>query len=391
MTESLRDAIDDLARAFEEFKQANDQQLIEIKTRGGADAVTTAKVDRLNARLDKLSDELEQTQTALSRSIKGDAGPIAGRRTDEQKAFDTFTRMGIEVMTPEERKALTVSTDTTGGYLAPAEYVREIIKAQVEFSPMRTIARVRQTVGPSTKIPKRTGQFSAVWTSEQGTRSETDGLRYGMEDVPNHELYGLVDISQQNLEDSAFDLESELQAEFSEQFAVAEGAAFVSGTGVGKPFGFLSASDVGITNSGNASAVTADGMIDLYHAVKTAYARNGSWTLNRRTLGAVRKLKSEDNQYLWQPGLATLRPSTILDAPYVEVPDMPDVAAGAAVYPIAFGDFRRAYTIVDRVMMSVLRDPFTQATSGNVRFLARRRVGGQVVLAEAIRKLKIAA
>ena len=127
------------------------------------------------------------------------------------------------------------------------------------------------------------------------------------------------------------------------------------------------------------------GLIALWHAVKTAYAIRGVWLLNRNTLAAVRRLKDADKNYVWQPGLAEGQPNTILGSPYVEVPDMPNEGAGAT--PIAFGDFRRGYTIVDRIALSVLRDPFTQATAGNVRFIARRRVGGQVVLAEAIAKL----
>ena len=158
--------------------------------------------------------------------------------------------------------------------------------------------------------------------------------------------------------------------------------------------GFMTNGDVAETNSGSAATIAdaagqANGLIDMAHNLKTAYARNGTWLLNRKTLGAIRKLKDDQNGYVWMPGLAALRPSTILDAPYLEVPDMADEAANA--YPIAFGDWRRAYLIVDRISMSVLRDPFTQSTSGTVRFVARRRVGGQVVLAEAIRKLKCAA
>jgi HK97 family phage major capsid protein len=151
-------------------------------------------------------------------------------------------------------------------------------------------------------------------------------------------------------------------------------------------------SAVAFTVSGDAdeikdSAGTANGLITLYHALKTEYARNATWVLNRTTLGAIRKLKEATTEaYIWQPGLADLRPNTILSAPYVEVPDMP--SEGADTFPIAFGDWRRAYVIVDRIVMSILRDPFTQATSGNIRYIARKRVGGQVMLAEAIRKLK---
>ncbi|MFP5433501.1 MAG: phage major capsid protein, partial [Alphaproteobacteria bacterium] len=131
------------------------------------------------------------------------------------------------------------------------------------------------------------------------------------------------------------------------------------------------------------------GLLSLKYGLKTAYARNATWLMNRTTLGAVRRLKDNDKNYIWMPGIAQGRPNTIDGDPYVEVPDMPNEGAGTT--PVAYGDFKRAYTLVDRIAMEMLRDPYTQATSGNVRFIFRRRLGGQVVMAEAIRKLTCAA
>lgn len=293
-----------------------------------------------------------------------------------------------------EYKAMTVTDDTTGGYLAPIEYVREIIKGVTEISPVREIVRVRTTASKSILLPKRTGQFAARRTSEQGTRSETTGLTYGTVEIDAPEIYALVDISQQNLEDSAFDLESEIRMESEEQFAVKEGAEFVTGTGVGEMQGIVTACNAGIissTVSGSAAVIAdangvADGLMTLFHAIKTQYTRQGLWALNRLTLGAVRKLKDGQKQYIWQPGLANGVPNTILGAPYKEVPDMQ--SEGANTFPIGFGDWKRAYTLLDRVGMQLLRDPYTQATSGMIRFLMRRRAGGRVVLGEAVRLLK---
>ena len=124
-------------------------------------------------------------------------------------------------------------------------------------------------------------------------------------------------------------------------------------------------------------------MIDTFYAIKTGYVGTAVWTMARPTIAEVRQLKDGQGNYLWIPGIATAAPNTILGAPYVEMVDMPAIAGGAN--PIAFGDFRRGYIIIDRVKMALLRDPFTQATSGAIRFIARKRVGGQVVLAEAIR------
>jgi HK97 family phage major capsid protein len=240
-------------------------------------------------------------------------------------------------------------------------------------------------------IPKRTGVFAARRVSEQGTKTETTGLTYGLEELPVTELYALIDISNQMLEDAAFDMQAEITNESSEQFAVKEGAEFVSGTGVGQPEGILTNADVGFTVSGTAATIAdangvADGIIALKHAVKSAYARNANWVLNRTTLGSVRTLKDSNKRYIWMPGIQNAAPNTIDGDPYVEMPDMPSEGAGA--FPMAYGDFRRAYTWVDRITMEMLRDPYTQATSGNIRFIVRKRSGGQVVLGEAIRKLK---
>ncbi len=250
---------------------------------------------------------------------------------------DAHTK-GIINLTPEQQKALSdvtaeykamsVGNDTTGGYLAPAEYVRDILKTVTEISPARQLARVRTTGNKSILLPKRTGQFAALWTAENATRTETTGLTYGMLEIFTHELYAMIDISEQNLEDSAFNLGAEIAFEATEQFAVAEGAAFVSGNGVGKPEGFMTNASVSSVNSGSASAITADGLLSLKHSLKTAYARNATWALNRTTLGAVRRLKTATSgEYVWQSGLAIGKPNTIDGDPYVEVPDMPSEAA----------------------------------------------------------------
>lgn len=387
MTEmaEIRHKVDKLGRAWQAFTNENDKGRRADRDRLG----------KINGEIDRLSDQIGRLETALKRTDRGPRGPEVGwRRSPDGRAFAGFLRKGTERMEAHEVKALTVANDTSGGFLAPPEYVREIIKGEIEISPIRTVARVRQTGNRAVQVPKRTGQFAAQWTGEVETRSETTGLSYGLEELPTHELYALVDISQQDLEDAEFNLEEELGQEFAEQFALAEGAAFVDGNGVKRPAGFMDDDSVASDNSGSAASIAdaagqADGLIDLYHNLKTAYARNGTWLLNRKTLGSVRKLKDGQDNYVWQPGLAGGVPATILGAPYVETPDMPDEAADA--FPIGFGDWRRGYLIVDRIAMSVLRDPFTQATSGSVRFVARRRVGGQVVLAEAIRKLKCSA
>ena len=401
----IQNAMNDLAESHEEFKKAYDEKLEALETGRGHDTLLDDKIANIESKLDSLEEinqavtkaqlsqdnikeQVDQLETVLKRPNSGyDTKQI----DDACEAFTKFVRKGKENLEPDEIKALTVSNDSTGGYLAPPEYVRELLKTVTEISPIRSIARVRSTGQRSVQVPKRSSQFSAVWVAEQGTRSETTGYNVALEEIPAHEVYALVDISEQNLEDTVFDLEAEMQSEFAEQFAKAEGTAFVSGNSIGKPEGLLTNSDVSEVVSGNGTALLADGLITLVHSIKSEYAQNGSCVFNRGTLAAIRKLKDTAGQYVFQAGMSLQGgvPNTILGYPYVQATDMPDVGANA--FPVLFGDFSRAYMIVDRVALAVQRDPFTQATSGNVRYVARRRVGGQVVQAEAIVKQKVSA
>lgn len=418
----VKSIIETQGRAWEEYKSTN-EALIKAKADGKAVGDLEAKLaviekkgleagEAMSAKFVAAENEVKAAKLAAAEAktaveeleAKWNREGLFGKGGEKKSDVNAWARavinahtVGTANLSPDQQKALAaveaeykslgIANDTTGGYLAPSEFVREIIKGVTEMSPARQLARVRQTGSKSIMLPKRAGQFAAQWTADQGTRAETTGLSWGMLEVHAHEMYALIDISQQNLEDSAFNLEAEVNFEATEQFAVAEGLAFVSGTGVGQPEGILTNADVSSTNSGSAAAVTADGLLTLKHAIKTAYARNANWAMNRTTLGSVRKLKdATSGAYLWMPGLAQGKPNTLDGDPYVEMPDMP--SEGANTYPVVYGDFQRAYSLVDRIAMSMLRDPFTQATSGNIRFLFRRRVGGAVVLAEAIRKLK---
>lgn len=401
MSEDIKNAISDLGQTFAEFKKVNDARLEQIE-KGESSSYNEEKLSKLEAKMDSYEEmnqkltiaeqnandikkQVSKIETMVSRPDSG----FESKQIDEYvNAFEVYCRKGLEGLDVAEKKALTVSNDSTGGYLAPPEYVRELLKTVTEISPIRSIARIRSTASRSIQVPKRTGQFAAQWVSESGTRAETTGWNVGLEEIPAHEQYALVDISEQDLEDTVFNLEAEMQSEFSEQFAKAEGTAFVNGNMVGKPEGFMTNASVAEINSGSAAAITADSLISLVHNIKAEYSKNGVFVFNRNTLAAIRKLKDTAGQYVFQAGMSLQGgvTNTILGMPYVEATDMP--SEGANTYPVAFGDFRRAYMIVDRVSLAVLRDPFTQATTGNVRYIARRRVGGQVIQAEAINKLK---
>ena len=315
-----------------------------------------------------------------------------GEKTPEQKAFGAWLRKGI--LGPEERKVLTIADDTLGGYLrVPADFIQEILKTIPEFSPIRQIATVRPTSAPSIKVPKRTGQFSAARTAEIAARTERTGLKYGLEDMSLPEAYALVLISKQDLEDSAFNLEAEIQNEIVEQFAVLEGAEFISGNGVGKAEGFLSNAAViaacGTTAGSN--VIAADDLVALQYSLKDGYARNASWVMKRSTVGTIRILKeATTGAYIWQPGLQLGQPSSLLGNPVVECVDMPSGLVDNQ-YEVAYGDFKRGYLIGDRIQIEIQRLVEKYAEYGEIGFLARKRFNGQVVQAEAIKILKIKA
>jgi HK97 family phage major capsid protein len=397
MSEEIKEVLDGLGKGFEEFKAENKKRLDEIEKKGHADPLLQEKVDKMSEDVASLAESkqtielqqknLEEAQSKIENLETVMSRPSAVQSKDVDihvKAFGDWLRKGeVDEM---EKKALYESDDTLGGFYAPTEYVEEIIKTVTEISPIRSIARVRTTSKRGIEIPKRTGQFAAQWVTETGTRSETTGYTTGLLQIDAHEQYALVDISQAMLEDSAFNLEGEMSTEFSEQFSKAEATAFVSGSGVGQPLGFTdSTAGVGSTNSGSGTALTANGILDLVYAIKSEYLSNSRFVMARGTFAKLLQLEDGEGQKIFHVGLNLVSgaPSTIAGFPYLLATDMP--AIGGSAKPIAFGDFSRAYTIVDRVNLSVMRDPYSQATSGNIRYVARRRVGGTVVLPEAIR------
>lgn len=375
---------DELRSAFEaDLKPRIDQMEEESKSLGTVTAETKQAIDRVQDRLD----EIEVTFQKAAHAPQFGSGEVS----QERKDFIEFSRKG---KLPAESKVLSLRDETLGGVLAPADFIAEVIKGQVQYSPIRSIAKVRQTSRTSVQAPKRTGNFAAQWTGEVQTRTETTGRTYGLEEIPTHELYARVLISNWDLEDPVVDLEVDIRDSMSEQFGVAEGAGFVAGNAVAKPEGFLANTDVEQILNGGASFSSADGLIKMQYALKEQYWPNARFVLNRLSLRDLRLLKDTTNNYIWAPGLGPGlgitggMPPTLLGAEYVIATDMPVAASNALT--VSYGDFSKAYWIADRIEIQYLRDPFTAAAQGEVVFHARKRVGGQVVLPEALKTLKMA-
>ena len=378
-------------------KKSGEPEFIEIEKALGdlSEAATKSASQASDARkrveaLERRFATIEEGQSDFEKILARLPANGAERKeiTIESKAFGSFLRHGPEGLAPEERKSLNVSDSTNGGFLAPDGFVAELLRNVVLFSPVRQVARVGNTAAAAVTLPKRTGQLTATWVSETGQRQRTQPS-YGQVRLPVVEAACYVDVSNALLEDAGIDVASELALDFAEEFGRLEGGAMVVGDGVDKPSGFMLDAGVGETISGHATQITGDGMIDLFYALAAPYRARGTWMMNATSLAAVRKIKGTDGHYIWQPALAVGQPETILGRPVVEAPDMP--SAGTGLYPVAFGDFQSAYRVYDRVQLSILRDPYSIQTEGQVRFHARRRLAAGVVRAEAIRKLKCAA
>jgi len=338
---------------------------------------------KMNARMDKIEAKLNRPVAANDNEPKP---------APEMKSFISFVRKGVERLTPDEMKSMTVANDNAAGYLAPPEFSSEIIKLLRQYSPIRQYAKVTSISTPEIKLPRRTGSTTAYWVAETDDRTSTQ-MSYEQIGFTPFELAAYSDISNALLEDNAYNLEGELADDLAESFGIKEGTAFVTGDGSGKPNGLLATGAIANEiKTGAASTMPttnpADKLIDLYHFLPNAHAQNAVWLMNRNTLATVRKWKDGNNNYLVVNPITASAPLTLLGRPIVEVVDMPDIAANTS--PIIFGDLQ-GYRIVDRISLGILRDPFTLATKGQVRFHARKRVTADITHPDRFVRLKVAA
>lgn len=291
-----------------------------------------------------------------------------------------------------ETKALTLWSGTAG-YKAPIEFSNRLIEYLFNYSPIRSVANVRTSAANTLRIPKMTTAPVAAWATETGTRNVDTSIEVGQVDIQSFEMSYLTKATLQMLEDQNFNLEDELAKSFAGSFAVLEGTAFISGDGTTQPEGLLTNASVPVALTGDASKLTADSLISLPYKINFAYRANPKecyWLMNGKTIGTIRQLKDPvTGVYLWQPGLSVDSPQTLLGYPILECPNMPDIAANN--FPILFGNIKRAYTILDHVDFMVLRLSELFIQNGYIGFMGRKRVGGAVVDANAIVKLKVAA
>jgi HK97 family phage major capsid protein len=390
----------ELQKTFHDFKAENDRQMADLK-KGINDPLQATKVETINAAVTEMQSQMSEL------AIKAAAFEMGGSaKTDKdveahKTAFNSFFRKGVDagLRELEVQAKLTTQSDPDGGFIVPSEMEKSIDRVLGTMSAVRSLATVRQIGAASYKKLVNLGGTTSGWVGETASRTETNTPTLSGLDFPAMELYAQPAATQTMLDDASFNIEQWLADEVAIEFAEEEGAAFVSGNGVGKPRGLLSYDmvanasyawgKVGYIKTGVAAdfhaTLPGDNIIDLIHSLKRGYRQNATFLTNDLTIAKIRKFKdSTSGEYLWQPSLQLGTPSTLAGYAVETDDNVPDV--GAAAFPLLFGDFKRAYLVIDRMGIRVLRDPFT--SKPNVLFYTTKRVGGGIQNFEAIKVLK---
>ncbi|WP_339107463.1 phage major capsid protein [Thioclava sp. GXIMD4216] len=366
-----------------------------VKEAKGFQNEMTSRIQKQEERLTMLQTKSIQNRPALSHAAQETAPHV--------KAFDAYLRSGDDdglrglVV---ETKGLNTAVAAEGGYLVDPQTSDTIRSILGSTASIRMIANVVQVEATSFDVLVDHGEIGSGWASETANLTETSTPQIDRISIPLYELSAMPKASQRLLDDAAFDIEGWLAGRIADRFARAEAAAFVNGDGADKPKGFLAHPAVNNENwawgslgyvatgvAGDFSATAAaDAVVDLVYALEAEYRANGSFVMNSKTAGAVRKMKDADGRFLWSDGLAAGEPARLMGYPVLIAEDMPDIAADT--YAIAFGDFHQGYTIAERPDLRVLRDPFS--AKPHVLFYASKRVGGDVSDFAAIKLLKFA-
>ena len=374
-----------------EFKGADGDDPVEIVTKSLEDLQKSfderMKTVETKSDTTKIDERLKKLETKANRPV----GEGREEKPDdvEKKALSTFLRSGPHALDEVEKKTLNLGTNPQGGYVVAPEFSTRVLQTISEQSPMRSIANIMSIGTTEVYIPKLATNVQPGWVTETGLRPVSEPT-FDQQKIEVFEQAVVVPMSLQLLEDSFIDLEAFIRNHIAREFGKMEGAAFVNGDGNGKPTGFLaSAADYQTIETAVDGSSLVDDIIALYYSLPTDYAKNAVWTINRKTLAAIRLVKDTTGAFIWQPALTSGQPSMLLGRPVYEMVDMPELAVGS--YPVAFGDFMVGYQVVDRIGIQTMRDDYTGADNGIVKIRARRRVGGATVMPEAIAVLKGAA
>jgi len=432
----VKNIIEEQGRAWEEFKKANND-LIQAKAEGKAVADLESKVATISDALDKFGDDRKKIEDFMVKMTSpGAASPEDNDLGAEVKSFNTMMRaeyqgkgkaapadfdvngyknyksaffklMGgvtMDSLSSDERKAMSAGSDPDGGYLLPQSTVGRVVSKIYEQSTMRKIANVQNISTEKLEGLIDNNEADAGWVSELGTRSDSSTPQVGKYEIETYELYAMPKISQKLIDDAAMNVEAWLAAKVADKFARVEGTAFATGNGAGKPRGLFSYTTAATADDSRAwgvfehvktgtngdfnSTTKADPLFDLIGAFKDQYLQNAQWLMRREVRTKLRKLRGATSDlYLWEPSLQMGQPDRLNGYPVNVDQYVPTLTTDSL--SLAFGDFREAFTIIDRIGIRTLRDPYT--AKPYIVFYSTKRTGSGAINFEACKFLKFSA
>jgi len=434
----IAEALNAINAAITAERVANEERIAEIKKNGVIHPETQAKISKIEASIDTLRTQLEDRLKEIQRASIGSQQEAkdkeqltanarlwyaarTGKAMSEikdsdvdveryRKYRDHFSAWIVrgDTLSMDIRNEMSVGSEADGGFWVPAEVLSRIQTRLFETSDIRAIATVLTTTTDRVELPLDVNDISTGgWVGEKASRTETSTPRLGMQTIETAEQYAEPHVTQRLLDDATRDPAAYLAVKIADKFARYENTAFVVGDGIKKPRGFLDYGSTAVTTADatrdwgllqyvalggttgfpkvttSSFADNPDTLINLISKLKPVYRRNARWLMNRTVEAIVRKLKDYDGRYM--VGMGDIRDGTVgfnlLGFPIAIAQDMPDWSSGT--FPIAFGDFAAAYTIVDRMGIRTLRDPYTSKPF--IKFYSTKRVGGDVVDFDAIK------
>lgn len=366
------------------------KELPHMPTENAATAIDTKALNeavaaieaKMQARIDALEAKANRLEADNDNKADGEL---------EAKALRNYLRTGAAGLSDDDKKTLNLGTPAAGGYVTSPTISTTVIEKLVQFSPIRQLASVLSIGTSEIWLPKLDTPLTGGWVTETGARPSGEPV-FGQQKIETHEYAVVVPASQQLIEDSFIDLNSYLSGQISRSFGKAEATALYKGDGTGKPTGLMNNPGLfgQVVANQNGTDLIAK-IIELFYSLPGAYAANGSWLMNRKTQGIIRAAADNSTKgTLWSDSLANGTPATLLGRPVYDTVDADDFAPAVAAdtFPVAFGDITSAYQVIDRVQTMLFVDPYTGADNGIVKIRARKRVGGEVVLPEAMVVLK---
>jgi len=382
----IKENVNKLNKDWRELKETNDQRLRQLENKGSADPLTVNKLDKINNDLDEQKSRLRRIELRDARPAISETN--SRMNCEYKEAFTSYLRKGNDAgISNLSKKGLSSSSGSEGGYLVDNAMYKVIATDIESNSIMRKLASIQEISTDSFDVLSGEGQFDSGWVAESDTRKETQSGDFNKQNIKVHEIYAQPKVTQKLIDDAKIDISKWVSEQVAERFLAAENHSFINGDGINKPKGILAhGNNIEALKVQSDGKVDADSIVKLYYSLDVKYSGNASFLMHRDMLQQIRLLKSkETGQYLWNPGIDSSAPDTLLGVPVYESPDMPTPKKDAPFLILA--DFKSAYMIVDRAGISLMRDPFTEKPF--VKFYTTKRVGGDIINSKAVKILKL--